>query len=908
MVELARLRDRQALRAWSSDPGARAVIGLGGFLVVYAAWQVFRWGGASLQTTIGDIAFWPVNLVAALLAFRVWWHREFPARMRRGWLLIGLGLLGYLFGDVAQLIYESAPHVFPVPSLDDALYLSFYPLLFAGVLHLPRGRYVRGARSGVWLDAATAVAGAGSIVWALTLVPAATSGGSLVQEAISIAYPCGDLVLILGLTALALRTRFSLGSTALYLFAISLLIFIVADVIYARLAMNDAYSGGDPVDLLWMVAIALMGASAHEQFRRARSAEVTAEYYGRVEGSFAFLPYVAVAVTFVMLLSTLDHTDWPASGALGFGGVVIALVLTRLNISWRESRQAERHFRALVEDVADSIVTLGQDGVVNYLSPSLERDLGYDPKRGSPDASWRAALAPGEHERLQAALADLTQTQGASRPVETRLVRSDGTLRTLSGSATNLLADPAVRAVVIVLHDITERVKLETDLLQQSLHDPLTGLPNRALIFDRLRQMIAATERRLGSVAVLFIDLDNFKDVNDSLGHGVGDELLIAVSSRLSSVIRGEDTVGRLGGDEFIVLAEQSGDIDRATLIAQRILDIFAEPFRLGSAPNMALGVHASIGVAVGRAAEPDDLLRNADIAVYRAKDSGKNRFVLFDETMHKINDDRLQLSIELRSALAKNEFFLVYQPIIDLRTLRPYGVEALLRWRHPGRGVVSPVEFIPLLEQDGFILEIGRWVLNQACTQGAEWERQGTPLTISVNASALQLIAGTFVEHVRAALTASGLTPDHLVIEITESVLLRDPTATVAALTALRRLGVRIAIDDFGTGYSSLTYLKQFPIDSLKIDRSFVADMEHSPEAATLVRTLVGLGKELGITTTAEGIEDPGQLAALRADECDWGQGFHIARPMDPNGIPAFISDWTRGHVEIDEVGTPVG
>ena len=877
---------------WHEDPGSKAIIGLVAFLVVYAGWQIFRWGGPGAQQTIGDIAFWPLNTTVAVLAFRVTRTRMIDARLRRAWGLIGLGLVAYLLGDVVQLVYESVLHELPYPSVADACYLLFYPLVFVGIMQFPRERHSRSVLIRVGLDASTTVIAGASIVWYLVLGPATASGGRNLDLLVSIAYPSGDLVLILALSALAVRTRRVLGSWSLYLLVGSLLLYIISDIIYARLSIADAYSGGDLVDMGWMFAMALIGASANEQFRVAKRGLSPTEAR-HADGGFAFLPYVATAVTFVMMIVSLGVEGRLATGEVTLLGAVVIVVLARLHWSSLQTRMTERQFRALVEDVTDDILIIGADGTVTYMSPSLARVLGCDTAGSAVDDSWRQALPADERARLDATTEGLIPHPGASIELETLLHAADGTTRTLSGAATNLLADRAVRGIVIVFHDITERVEMERELQRQALHDSLTGLPNRALIFDRLSQMLASSGRRFSRVAALFIDLDNFKDVNDRLGHGVGDELLIGVAARLSSVMRREDTVGRLGGDEFIVLAEQSGASNSAVLIAQRILDIFAEPFVLDSAPDLALSVRASIGIAIGTSAEPDDLLRNADVALYRAKAAGRNQYVAFDSEMDHLSDGRLQLGIDLRDAFRCGQFFLVYQPIIDLTTMQMYGVEALIRWNRPGHGVVEPNEFIPLLEQDGLILDVGGWVLREACAQGAAWAAAGTDLTVSVNTSALQLIAGDFVDRVRDALHTSGLAPQHLVVEVTESVLMSEPAQTVTVLQALHALGVRIAIDDFGTGYSSLSYLRQFPIDALKIDQSFVTDMEHSKAAATLVRTLVGLGKELGITTTAEGIEDIGQLAALQIEQCDSGQGFLIAPPMSAADVTAFETKW---------------
>jgi diguanylate cyclase (GGDEF)-like protein len=447
-------------------------------------------------------------------------------------------------------------------------------------------------------------------------------------------------------------------------------------------------------------------------------------------------------------------------------------------------------------------------------------------------------------------------------------------LRTLAGSHNRAL-------------DLVD--KTTGELRHQALHDSLTGLPNRALVLDRAEQLLVRARREHTEVALLFIDLDNFKDINDSLGHAAGDELLGAVAARFQAALRQTDTVGRLGGDEFVVVAEGESLAGGPELVAQRLLDVMREPFHLGQSTTDYI-VTASIGVACGDRADPQDLLRDADIALYEAKDAGKNCFVFFAAHMLEDVDSRTRVDIELRGALAADQFVLFYQPTFRIHDTATTGVEALLRWNHPTRGLLGPDAFLPMLESTGLIVSVGGWVLREACRQGAEWHRGGFEITMSVNASARQLTAHTLITDVAAALALSHFDPSRLVIEITESTLMRDTTGTIAELNALKALGVRIAIDDFGTGYSSLAYLRQFPVDILKIDRSFIADITQSHESAALVHTLIQLGKSLGLETVAEGIEHTDQLDRLQGEECDSGQGFLMSKPVPADQMTALL------------------
>ena len=403
--------------------------------------------------------------------------------------------------------------------------------------------------------------------------------------------------------------------------------------------------------------------------------------------------------------------------------------------------------------------------------------------------------------------------------------------------------------------------------------------------------MLARARRTNVSVAALFIDLDGFKTVNDTLGHGFGDQLLQAVAARLSVTIRESDSIGRLGGDEFVVLVDGSTMDTGPELVAERLLAVLREPFFLEGSSGGPLTLTASIGIAAGLRSSATLLLRDADIALYQAKADGKDRFAVFAPEMHAVVQERLLLEMDLRDALARQQYYLVFQPIFNLASGGTTGVEALLRWRHPERGVVQPDDFIPILEDSGMIVEVGRWVLEEACRQGARWHGLGHKLDVSVNVSARQLETDDLINDVSRALESSGFDARSLIIEITETAIMKSVTAVVPRLAALKAIGVRVAIDDFGTGYSSLAYLQQFPVDTLKIDRSFISTMADSPESGALIHTLVQLGKSLGLETLAEGIEETEQYSALEREHCDSGQGYLFARPLEADAVEEFLA-----------------
>jgi diguanylate cyclase (GGDEF)-like protein len=436
--------------------------------------------------------------------------------------------------------------------------------------------------------------------------------------------------------------------------------------------------------------------------------------------------------------------------------------------------------------------------------------------------------------------------------------------------------------------------RLLEEIRYQALHDSLTGLPNRVLILDRMERAMARARRDHIDVALLFIDLDGFKDVNDNLGHKVGDDLLCAVAARFTGTLRESDTVARLGGDEFVVLAEGISLAAGPELVAERLLGVLAEPFELGGQKEgkISVSVSASIGIAAGVRDSCEELFRDADVALYGAKEAGKNGYVIFESEMYNTLHSRHELEMDLQAAIGTDQFSLRYQPIFNLADMTLMGVEALLRWSHPTRGLLQPDEFIPALEASGLIIPVGRWVMNEACRQAMEWRARGQNIKMSINASARQLDADTLLDDVCAALEESGLPAESVIVEITETCLMRDAKGALLQLNGLKSLGVRIAIDDFGTGYSSLAYLQQFPVDSLKIDRSFIAGMGKSPEGDTLIHTLIQLGKALKLETLAEGIEEQGQLTQLRGEKCDVGQGYLFSRPLVAAEIEKLFGD----------------
>jgi diguanylate cyclase (GGDEF)-like protein/PAS domain S-box-containing protein len=551
---------------------------------------------------------------------------------------------------------------------------------------------------------------------------------------------------------------------------------------------------------------------------------------------------------------------------------------------------SERRFRSLIEHSSDVVTVLDANSVITYDSQSVANVLGFgvDERVGVDALSF---VHPDDIGRALEVLAQAAVTGGTVSHVEVRVKHKDGSWRWVDAAVTNLLHEPAVAGFVANFRDVTDRKALEDQLAHQAFHDPLTGLANRALLLDRIDHALATRRREpRRQVALLYLDLDDFKTVNDALGHAAGDALLREVGSRLVSALRPGDTASRLGGDEFAVLLEDLPERDLAYEIGARILEALQAPF---DDMGESIYVNASVGIALsGDGEDAAALLRNADLAMYRAKGEGKGRFEIYEAGMHALVVDRIALKAEMRRALEMDEFEPHYQPIVDLETGKITGVEALVRWNHPERGIVSPAAFVPVAEETGLIIPIGSFVLHRACRDASTWLREygdRAPQSVSVNLSPRQIQDAHVVKDVQLALDQSGLEPWRLTLEITESFLLDDTESAASTLAALKRLGVRIALDDFGTGYSSLTHLDRFPVDVLKIDKSFVDALGvEDTSKSSLVSAIVNLGMMLGLHVTAEGIEGSEQLASLRSMGCELGQGYYFARPMDTETLQA--------------------
>ncbi len=567
-------------------------------------------------------------------------------------------------------------------------------------------------------------------------------------------------------------------------------------------------------------------------------------------------------------------------------------------------QRSEARLSSLIKQSSDVISIVARDGTVQYVSPSVERMFGYPPAALAASAIIDI-VHPDEAQRVLAFIAAVAaQATGESITGEFRVRHATQRWRDVEALGTNLLGDQAIAGIVLNVRDISERKAFEAELEHQAFHDTLTGLPNRALFRNRVEHALAGRRREHLPVAVLFLDVDDFKIVNDSLGHAAGDEVLLAIGRRLEDCMRPVDTAARIGGDEFAILINDAESELHSIEIAHRVMNSVEESIALD---GRDVAVSTSVGIAFSDESlisfrNADELLRNADAAMYMAKEGGKSSYQVFEPEMHARALARLELKTDLQRALDAGEFTLRYQPIMDLVRGDMAGMEALVRWEHPTRGTVSPVDFVPLLEDTGLIAPVGHHILVEACTWAAHMQRQcprDPPLSMSVNVSAFQLQRPEFIEEVRGALAETRIPPSSLILELTESVMMQDMELSLLRLKALRALGVRLAIDDFGTGYSSLNYVRQLPVDILKIDRSFLSDP--NPEVAELTAAIVQLARIFKLKAVAEGIESPQQLERLQDINCDYGQGFHFAKPLHGEDILA-MAEAHRGAAAAEE------
>ena len=828
--------------------------------------------------------------------------RRQTAEWRFPWRCVAMGLTLSAIGDSILLVYTLFGHLVPEVSAADSFWLGSYVALVIGLSSLVIGD---GGWRRVDIDGLTDIGSyAVLILLAMTQFSAvgdiiSDASRSVLTRLIWTAYPVLDAAL-LGVVVQTMVKRRLRGRNGLLLCS-GVVLWLIAD--FVTLTMTDINTIFPWLDAGFMLGAVGLAAATWPR-DTARPPEKVARPSARLTDTRILVTLLPLPVPGIVEMWEQVHGRDPNPVPLLLATVVLVCLAyvrsTRLvkgrNVQTQALENSQRFYAALAENASDAVIVVDKDGRILNDAPNLATMLG---RAGTSTIGVDATqlLLPLDRDAGKSMLERWFSMVGAVTEAELRATNRDGTDRWFGIRASNLSNDPAVGGMVVNLHDITDRKRAEDELSHKAFHDSLTGLANRGLFRDRLEHALERTSRRGTEVAVVYLDLDGFKVINDSRGHEAGDQVLREAAARLTRTVRNVDTVSRHGGDEFAILIEDSTRaLGEAKAVADRVLACLTTPFTVHS---QEVVLSASIGITVGDiGCTASSMMRDADLAMYKAKTTGKGRWAVYEPAMRTAALERLELESDLRQALDKEQLRLVYQPVIDLRSNTVVGFEALLRWDHPRIGLVGPGTFIPIAESNGMIVSIGHWVLEEACRTAAEWHRSfpELPQTMAVNLSACQIATPEVVGHVAGALEHSGFAAESLILEMTESVLVQDADAAGHRLEQLRALGVRLAIDDFGTGYSSLSYLRQFPIDILKIDRSFTQTItDHSPMPA-IVRGLLDLAKTLGMETIAEGIELSVQLDNLRDGNCDFGQGMLIAEPLDLVAATAMIAAARRG------------
>ncbi len=896
---------------WLRSRNAGIAIFVTAIFVAYGLWLVVM-GDRSPLPIVLDSGTWLVDIICIASAAVLSRRRELPERTRRAWRFCMYAFFALMLGDSIWIIFNVIG-VQPMASVADVTYLLFYLSLLAGIFLFSGVDHADVSGHKLVLDVLLVVIAGGTVLWYLILGPTVqTNYKASIDGVLAVGYPLFDFVALSAVSIVLLMRPPAVNRTTIRLFGVASFARLLSSLAFGHEAVSTGgFVAGRWTVMGWVFASVLwVWAAQYQLWRISHAPAIAALDDEQTASSRSFIPYLALAVGYGLLI-VVSRPYWSSSIAVGIAAAFVMTVIVTVR-QWMgvnenarlvaEQLSREARFRSLVQNSSDVIAVIDEDNIIRFMSPAVKRVLGWSVE----DAVGKSVFDVVHRDDVPSVTTLVERIRnhpGESASDVWRCRNSAGEWRYIETVVTCLTHDPAVHGIVLNTRDVSERMLLQQELTHQAYHDPLTHLANRAWFYAQVDRALTRAQQTPEHVAVFFLDLDNFKNVNDTVGHTEGDRMLQLVAERLLNATRGSDTVARLGGDEFAVLVERISSTESLTIVADRITNAMRLPFKLDSGEVFS---GASTGIARGAPDEGvDALLRNADVAMYVSKRQGKGAYTMFEPRMHQAAQERVGLETDLRIAVERQQFHLLYQPVVTLADHRAVGVEALVRWDHPERGVLPPAEFIGAAEESGLILPLGRWVLKEACTQGARWHAMlpaNTPFTVAVNVSRRQLQHTRFVEDVAVILRETGFPPSSLVLEITESVIMLDVDAMAHRLRVLRSLGVKIAIDDFGTGYSSLGALRQFPVDVLKIDKSFIDGAAAGDRNTALARTIVALGATLSLETVAEGVEQEDQAQALQAMGCVVAQGFHFAYPLHPSEIDDIVRDTTTplGH------GTP--
>ena len=872
--------------------------------LISGSWFAFGWGGPRAEFIFGTAYDAPILPVIVFLCWRLTRQPLLTLRQRRGWSSLSIAYLFSWLATSTWNYYEGMLGIEPFPSIADAFFLLYYPFAIYGIVCQTDRLASASERAKFALDCATATISIVGGLWyfALRHIELDSDNG-LFGLFVSAAYPVADVMLLVAVLTVILRRAGNRFSWPMMLIAAGFVAMMAGDILFMVPAVEGSYVSGGLADLAFLLSFLLTTTAAAMQ-----SVMVKLDSGARpVEQSpytFQALPYLTVAGVYVLLLWEVRADLVAPNGMLSVVAMLVtSLVVARQIFANRENAAlsalqaasvTEARYTSLVKNSSDLVIVVNDEARVTFVTPSIERLLGMSVE-DLPGKLLIEIAHPADVYDMRHFCRDLSEDSSLNGPVEWRLRSSDEGWTYVEVVGTNLLDDPTVRGLVLNARDITERKRLEDELKHLAFTDTLTLLANRNLFNEQLGIALTRASGREPYPTLIFADLDNFKKINDSLGHEAGDKLLAIAARRLIRATRSGDTVARLGGDEFALLI--TGDASDAYIngLAMRLVDALSAPYDI---EGRQLTLSASLGIARAEGGvTAQELMRNADLALYRAKGRGKRCFEIYEPGMYASVMQTVDLEMEMSSALDRMEFVPFFQPIVDLRTSEIVGFEALVRWQHRVRGLLAPGTFIQIAEDSGLIERVGRTMLEQACRYAVEWLQTVRPERlqhIAINVSGRQIEHTDLVGEVRQVLETLRIPPHVLVLEITESVLMQNVTAAIDQLTRLKQLGVRIALDDFGTGYSSLSHVHRFPIDILKIDRSFIDSLKKN-DGSELVRAIISLANALDLDVVAEGIEKIEQLAHLQRLGCSYGQGFYFGRPESAESTRQLLKHTSR-------------